>query len=180
MRKDIATGALIGVLIPALIWIAEHFFGHRYGGEDLLLWPASALLFAAADEVNHPSWAALWLCASAINVVWYAGLASLLSFFRRAVLTGKIRFDYAVRQKERWVTRIAAFAIGLFSILTPLLAYMTHENSEHEWATAGPLKLIALLAGCAICAAFGTVFLAVGIKGAAPAWLAKHLNSHNH
>jgi len=86
---------------------------------------------------------------------------------------------FTVREKERWVTRIVAFAVGMFSILTPLLTYIIHDNAPQEWATAGPLKLLALIAGCVVCAAFGAVFLIIGVKGTAPAWLAKHLNNYH-
>jgi hypothetical protein len=79
--------------------------------------------------------------------------------------------------KERPLTRMTAFTLGLLFIIAPLVSPFFYENQRHDLASARIGTLLFFLATYILCAVVGTAFLLVGLKGTLPSWLAKRLNS---
>lgn len=78
---------------------------------------------------------------------------------------------------ERSATRVLAIVLGIFFVLGPIASPLFYEHQRHELATAGVRLLFVAAAVYLACAAVGFIFIAVGLKGRLPAWLAKRLKN---
>ena len=76
-------------------------------------------------------------------------------------------------KRERVITRLVAFFLGLLLAVGAPASVLFRSNQRLELTHASTGLLAAFLVVCLVCAAVGTVFISVGIKGSLPSWLAK-------
>ena len=78
---------------------------------------------------------------------------------------------------ERGATRALAIILGIFFVLAPIASPLFYEHQRHELATTSVGLLFVAAVVYLACAAVGFIFIAVGLKGRLPAWLAKRLKN---
>ena len=88
------------------------------------------------------------------------------------------KVQFGVDGPQRPVARVAAVIVGLFMILVPIAGPLIHANQRHDFAAASFGSMLVILSMVALSLALGSIFLALGITGNVPLWLAKRITDH--
>lgn len=85
LRGFLAGGALVGAMVPAVLWARYAVTQELFGTLESLLWPPSILLMALE---NSPGPARTWgvIAASVLlNILWYVALAGVIYMAYRLI-----------------------------------------------------------------------------------------------
>ena len=88
------------------------------------------------------------------------------------------KVQFGVDGPQRPVTRVAAVVVGLFFIVVPIASPFVHANQRQELASASFGLILAIGSMVVVSFVLGSIFLALGISGNVPSWLAKRINEH--
>jgi hypothetical protein len=98
MKRFLAGGALIGLLLPLLFWLGAVWGGNGLANGAMVLWPTSFWLMAL-DAAGPPSVSyivEIWAMSVGANVVLYALVGLLIYGIRSLVRTGHIAWATSI------------------------------------------------------------------------------------
>jgi len=81
-RRALITGAIVGLVVPVVLYLNARVFGQTFGGAEVAMWPTSILLIATEGMPLVKGFVVLFVSVL-LNVGLYSAVAFLTAWLVR-------------------------------------------------------------------------------------------------